>query len=374
MPYKIPLMQDINNLPKNGYTAISLFAGGGGSSTGYKIAGFNVLLASEFIKNAADTYKANHPTTHVLEDDIRNVSGDDILRLTGLKRGQLDLFDGSPPCAPFSLLSRNREGKWGNVVKYSETKQRVDDLYDEYVRLALELQPKVIVSENVEGLTKGDAETFLRDNILKPLSSMYNLEYRVLKAKFLGVPQNRPRFILIGVRKDLGLSPKFPTENKTDIVTVREAWKDMVQDEEQRQMLLEKCLYYYEKQYLIISKIPKNQPKAIDGSYVFNGARKNFNMIRISYETPSNTITSRSWEIAFGSGLYHPEEDRKLTIPELKRIHSYPDDYILTGTYEKQYERIARSVPPLMMAKIAKTIKDDILDNIGKSDIIDDIL
>ena len=374
MQYNIPKMIDINSYPKNGYKGISLFAGGGGSSTGYKIAGFDIVLSSEFIKNTSDTYKVNHPTTIVLEKDIRQTTGDEILNLIHMNKGELDLFDGSPPCAPFSKLSRNREGKWGNIVKYSETKQRVDDLYDEYVRLVLEIKPKVIVSENVEGLTKGEAKKFLHNNILTPLSKYYNLEYRVLHAKYIGVPQNRPRFFLIGVRKDLGLSPKFPMEDKTKIITVREAWNGLIQDEEQRKMLTEKCLYYYEKQYLIISKIPKNQPKAIDGSYVFNGARKNFNMIRISYETPANTITSRSWEIAFGSGLYHPEEDRKLTIPELKRIHSYPDDYILTGTYEKQYERIARSVPPLMMAKVAETIKKEILDKIGNCSNIDDII
>lgn len=367
-------MIDINSAPKNGYKGISLFAGGGGSSTGYKIAGFDILMASEFIKNAADTYRANHPTTHVIEKDIRETSGDEILNMINMKRGELDLFDGSPPCAPFSLLSRNREGKKGNIVKYSETKQRVDDLYDEYVRLVLEIQPKVLVSENVEGITKGAAKKFLYSNILEPLSKDYNLEYKVLKAKYLGVPQNRPRFILIGVRKDLGNSPAFPQENKNDVISVREAWDGMVQDEDQRQMLIDKCLYYYDKQYMIISKIPKNPKKSIDGSYVFNGARKNFNMIRISYDNPANTITSRAWEIAFGSGLYHPEEDRKLTIPELKRIHSYPDDYILTGSYEKQYERIARSVPPLMMASVANTIKKEILDKIGKNSIMNDII
>ena len=136
------------------YKAISLFSGCGGSSLGYKLAGFKVLLANEFIDIAADTYQANFSDTIVLRDDIRKLTGKIILDKVNLKVGELDLLDGSPPCQSFSTAGK-REEKWGKVVKYSETMQRTDDLLFEYARILKEIQPKTFVCENVKGLVLG---------------------------------------------------------------------------------------------------------------------------------------------------------------------------------------------------------------------------
>ncbi len=155
--YRVPSMSEIAALPWNGFNVISTFSGCGGSSLGYKMAGFRVLWANEFIPAAQETYRANHPATILDTRDIRKVTVESVLEATGLKAGELDLFDGSPPCASFST-SGLREKAWGKVKDYSDTKQRVDDLFYEYTRLLKGLQPKVFIAENVSGLVKGTAK------------------------------------------------------------------------------------------------------------------------------------------------------------------------------------------------------------------------
>ena len=154
--YSIPTMEDIRRIEWNGYNVISTFSGCGGSSLGYKMAGYKVLWANEFIPAAIDTYKANHLGTIVNTSDIRKLKPEEILDEIGLRVGDLDLFDGSPPCASFSM-SGKREKLWGEVKKYSDTEQRVDDLFFEYVRLVRGLRPKVFMAENVAGLDMGKA-------------------------------------------------------------------------------------------------------------------------------------------------------------------------------------------------------------------------
>ena len=119
-------MVEIAAVPANGFKAISTFSGCGGSSLGYKMAGYKVLWASEFIPAAQDTYRANHPDTILDTRDIRQVQAQEILDILKMQVGELDLFDGSPPCASFSTAGKREKG-WGKVKQYSDTKQRVDD-------------------------------------------------------------------------------------------------------------------------------------------------------------------------------------------------------------------------------------------------------
>ena len=208
-PYRVPSMAEIAALPGNGYTCVSSFSGCGGSSLGYKMAGFKVLWANEFIPAAQETYRANHPNTILDTRDIRTVQPEEILEAIGLQRGELDLFDGSPPCASFSTAGK-REAGWGKVKQYSDTKQRVDDLFFEYTRLVKGVQPKVFVAENVSGLVKGTAKGYFKE-ILQVLKDCgYNVKAQLLDAQWLGVPQMRQRIIFIGVRNDLGIAPVFP--------------------------------------------------------------------------------------------------------------------------------------------------------------------
>lgn len=205
-PYYIPSMAEIAAIPWNGYNAISTFSGCGGSSLGYKMAGFRILWASEFIPAAAEVYRLNHPDTLLNTHDIRDVKPEEILEQVGMQRGQLDLLDGSPPCASFST-SGTREAGWDKIKVYSETRQRVDDLFFEYARILRGLQPKVFVAENVSGLIKGKAKGYFK-MILRELKDCgYLVSAKLLDAQWLGVPQQRQRIIFVGVRKDLGFAP-----------------------------------------------------------------------------------------------------------------------------------------------------------------------
>ena len=126
--YAIPSMSEIAELEPNGFKVVSTFAGCGGSSLGYRMAGFRVLWANEFVDAARDVYALNaRPGTIIDGRDIRNVTPEEILAATGLKVGELDLLDGSPPCASFSTAGKRSKG-WGKVKQYSDTAQRSDDL------------------------------------------------------------------------------------------------------------------------------------------------------------------------------------------------------------------------------------------------------
>jgi hypothetical protein len=106
-PYRVPSMAEVDAVPWNGLTAATTFAGCGGSSLGYRMAGFRVLYANEFVEAARDTYSANKREWTVVDDrDIRSVTPESMLELMGLGRGELDLLDGSPPCASFSTAGK----------------------------------------------------------------------------------------------------------------------------------------------------------------------------------------------------------------------------------------------------------------------------
>lgn len=212
-PYRVPSMAEIAELEPNGFTVASTFSGCGGSSLGYRIAGFRVLWASEFVDAARDTYRANAAPYTVLDGrDIRDVTPADVLAGAGVGVGELDLLDGSPPCASFSTAG-SRHKAWGQVKKYSEREQRTDDLFFEYARLIDGVQPRVFIAENVSGLVKGSAKGYFKEILaaLQACGPGYQVSARVLDAAWLGVPQARQRLIFVGVRRDLELPPVHPS-------------------------------------------------------------------------------------------------------------------------------------------------------------------
>ena len=156
-PYRVPLMREIEEVPANGLSVVSTFSGGGGSCLGYRMAGYRVLYASEFIPEAQKTYRFNHPGVYLDTRDIRQVTPESILEIVGKWPGEIDLLDGSPPCCAFSVCGKREKG-WGKSHAYSDKAQRVDDLFFEYTRLLKGLRPKVFVAENVKGLTIGTAK------------------------------------------------------------------------------------------------------------------------------------------------------------------------------------------------------------------------
>lgn len=208
-PYRVPSMAEIASVTPNGYRIVSTFSGCGGSCLGFEMAGYRVLWASEFVPAAQDVYRLNHPGVPLDTRDIRQVTAQDILAATGLSVGEIDVLEGSPPCASFSTAGK-REAGWDKVKAYSDTAQRADDLFFEFVRLLDGLKPRTFVAENVSGLVKGTAKGYFKRILAAMKATGYRVEARLLDAQWLGVPQQRQRIIFVGVRDDLGIAPAFP--------------------------------------------------------------------------------------------------------------------------------------------------------------------
>ena len=172
-------------------TVVSLFAGCGGSSLGYSMAGFRELLAVEWDDHAVETLKANFPDVPVWQGDIAELTVEECLRLTGLQPGELDVLDGSPPCQGFSTAGRRKMDDGRN------------QLFQEYVRLLRGLRPKVLVMENVSGMVKGKMKLIFVEILRELKASGYKVSARLMNAMYFGVPQSRERLIFIGIREDL---------------------------------------------------------------------------------------------------------------------------------------------------------------------------
>lgn len=314
------------------FNVISTFAGAGGSSLGYKWAGGKVLAAVEWDENAVQTYRLNHKGTHVLHRDIATVTAQELLDLTGLKVGELDIFDGSPPCQGFSTAG----------------KRQIDDprnsLFKEYVRLLRGLQPKCFVMENVSGMVKGHMKHVFAIAMRELKASGYQVKCQLMNAKYFGVPQSRQRVIFIGVRNDLGMQPSYP-EPCTKIATVKHAWLG-VQDDGTGNRVKP------------TTKIWQNMRSVKPGM----GEPGHFSHQRLHFDKPSPTIRKAMNGIAHMQ-YWHPSEHRVITVAECKRIGSFPDAFQFVGTPANVWERIGNSVPPMFMQSIASHIYTHILSN-----------
>ena len=348
-PYSVPLMIDIENLPWNGFKVASTFSGCGGSCLGYRMAGYKVVYANEFIESAQQTYKANHPNSFLDTRDIRKITAEDVLEKLDLNCGDLDLLDGSPPCAAFSTAGK-REAGWGKEKKYSDTTQRVDDLFYEYARLLKGLQPKVFVAENVAGLVKGTAKGYFK-RILRTLKECgYNVRCKILDAQWLGVPQMRQRTIFIGVRNDLNRDPSHPLPLPYQY-SVGDALLNLDAPIEAQFLNKNTDTYKYWQDCKPGESLGVPYQK-------LTGKTGFYTHVKQSPFRIANTILQGA------NQLYHWSEPRTFSISELKRVGGFPDDFKLAGSFSQKWERIGRAVPPIMMASIAKTIHRDILSKI----------
>jgi len=344
--YKIPSMAEVENTPWNGRKVVSTFSGCGGSCLGYRMAGYKVVYANEFISAARKVYKLNHPDSYLDSRDIRKVTPEDILFNTNLSVGEIDIFDGSPPCADFSSAGTRQAG-WGREKKYSDTVQRVDDLFYEYVRLVDGLKPKVFVAENVDGLVRGKAKGYFK-KIIKALTGCgYKVRCKLIDAQWLGVPQSRKRTIFIGVRSDLSKHPQYPQPLEYQY-TIGEAVKGLDYTGEEKSFLKEGSLGY---KYWMNCKAGESFDK---GSERYANLHAWFTHKKLSPLKVSSCILTRL-------SMYHWLEPRLLTISEIKRLSSFPDDFKLVGEFPKKWERIGRAVPPLMMKRVAETINEKVL-------------
>ena len=389
-PYELQDVYDASS--QNKFSVISTFAGGGGSSTGYRLAGGKILCINEFVEEAQNTYRENYSDTPILPGDIKELSGKDFLDVAGIGVGELDILDGSPPCSAFSVagkLSHNIHEEehidlWGNVTvekvsgkhsdgwgqtkNYSDGKtvENIEDLFFEFLRVAEEIKPKVIVAENVKGLTIGEARTYF-NKILNTFEKIgYDVCAQVLDSRYYGVPQSRSRVIFIGVREDIAakagynfmtISQIFPEPDK-EAMKLKDAMVGLVNDPDEVKYLTEKWenTAYWKQTG---SKMPANPDKVLTGMD-FHPKGHHFNLKRCSLEAPAPTITAMG-SAETTAGAFHWSEPRKLTIPELKRIMALPDDFKLTGKWSQKAERCGRMVPSRMMERIASSIYEKVL-------------
>lgn len=343
-PYKIPPMADLMRRPWNGLTVASTFSGCGGSCLGYRMAGYQVLWANEFMPAAQETYRANFPTTHLDGRDIKEVQPEEILEITG----PIDIFDGSPPCQAFSMTNQKTRMK-GKSKKYANgVEQQNEQMFFEYIRLLKGLQPKVFIAENVKGLTMGSAKDLMGDEQMDMLVDQsgtilhglmdcgYRVQYQILNSENFGVPQTRNRIIFIGVRRDLGLDPVFPRKLPW-VYTVRDAipWIENVH----------MGRGVYKAAAAVPSPTILTEPR--------NNPSENFGAGQGLVEASIiGTCLDKEWDKL--------TEKRKFTIPELKRICGFPDDFIFTGTFTEQWERLGNCVTPPLMASIAGNLRREV--------------
>jgi DNA (cytosine-5)-methyltransferase 1 len=310
------------------FSVVSLFSGCGGSSLGYKMAGGRVLLAVEYDKNAVETYRLNHKDTDVYAGDIAALSVDECLERIGMKPGELDILDGSPPCQGFSTAGKRNIDDERN------------DLFREYVRLLVGLQPRVFVMENVSGMVKGKMKIVFAEIMQALKAAGYRVKARLLNAMYFGVPQARQRLIFIGVREDLDIEPTHP-KPQTIPKTVREAIGHLPVG----------AAGYHQPQ--IIKAWHNSKPgQSLRKADRFVGS---FQSARLDPDKPSSTQIRAHLN-------WHYLIPRHLTIQEAGIIQSFPEDYGWIGGTGEACARIGNSVPPLMMKAIAEHVRDNILD------------
>jgi DNA (cytosine-5)-methyltransferase 1 len=358
--------------PRNGLVAASLFAGCGGSSLGYRMAGYEVRFANEFVDHAADIYEANAPGGFRIDRrDVRELTSSEILGACGV--AELDLLDGSPPCQPFSTAGTLQRG-WGKERDYGDHSQRADDLVYEYARLVGEVRPRAFVMENVKGLVMGVAKGYFLRLMSDLRAHGYRVGASVLDAQWLGVPQSRQRVFIIGMREDLDLEPTFP-----EPLPYRYSMVDALPH-------LRGSTYEFDTKGHNQAPHSRSDPEqhpvhAIalsngaapwhhtlvtgrTGSYEGVGyARRPFDL-----EAPSPTVqatgaSTTRIEVTGGDAPRgaEPGERRKLTIPEVAALCGFPEDFAVEGAYTEQWARFGNSVCPPVAAAVGRAVASQLM-------------
>lgn len=322
-------------------TVISTFAGGGGSSTGYHMAGFRELLAVEWDDNAVETLRLNYPHLDIYHGDIAKLSVEDVLKRTGLQPGELDIFDGSPPCQGFSTAGKR---------DFNDDRNQ---LFREYVRLLRGLRPKVFVMENVSGMVKGKMKLIFAEILRKLKASGYKVSARLLNAKYFHVPQSRQRMIFVGVRNDLGIEPSHPKAESGGI-PVRIAWRGLPTTKEVPE--IGHCWIAVKSGSKTESALFRTKPGGKVGSF---GGSKRFDLDKVA-----TTISTGGLLPGYPGSSWpsHPVELRGISMREGARCCSFPDEFSFGDDWKQGAKRIGNSVPPLFMEAIARHIRTAILD------------
>jgi DNA (cytosine-5)-methyltransferase 1 len=332
---------------------VSLFAGCGGLDLGFKQAGYNILWANDFDKDAQAVYKKNK---------LGKIDGRDILDIAASEIPDCEVITAGFPCQPFSNAG-NRKGVHDSRGM----------LYKECLKIIGEKMPKVIVFENVKGLlsTKHIDGRNLVDVIQEDLSTKsgtgYNVKYKLLNASDYGVPQNRQRVVFVGIRKDLNKTFLYPAPQSKEGLTLRYVL-DIPSD------IPNQLDWEFSPQAMeMVKRIPEG------GSWKdipYENLTERFQKIRDNmekYHSPKfyrrfsldeiiGTITASAQPE--NCGIIHPTENRRYTIREIARIQTFPDDFVFSDDTLRDvvamYKVIGNAVPVKLAEVIARAIKEQV--------------
>lgn len=389
--HKNPEFCSRRNISNNGLNVIDLFCGAGGSSSGFRLAGFNLVGALDVNKAAAKTHELNFPSCKTVVGDITTLAPAEFAKIIDYKR--IDIVIGSPPCQTFSSLSQGKIRSLGKNIKHDIRNY----FYKNYLDYVSYFKPKFFLMENVPGfMTKYNGEIF-RDLLkyIKENLPEYEVKFSVLEAKEYSVPQDRKRLFVCGYRNEYCFD--FPKENRefcagNKYVTVGEAISDLPHIEDNWR--LDKIPYSCEainpyQEYMRegqtdvvtnnICRVSNPQAKELfeilsPGERYIELPKEKQDEISLFDTFDSSVIKGRcrklpindiAWTIIAHIGMdgyeyIHPSEVRTLSVREAARLQSFPDDFVFVGNMREQYVQIGNAVPPLMSYAIAKKICEEL--------------
>jgi len=320
-------------------TAIDLFSGCGGLSLGLRNAGFNLLGAVEIDSKARATYALNHPEVTLIGTDIRKLTAAAVFRITGLKKGELDLLAGCPPCQGFSTLRHRNKGAC--VLDHR------NDLIDEFSRLCISLRPKMVMMENVPGLASYEK---FQQFVLTLKENNYSVVHRVVDVSNFGVPQRRKRLILVASR----VGEARISDTYVERTTVRSAIAHLsVPNESTDDIHSFTSIKRSKRVQDLIEAIPKDggSRNSLPQSLQLNCHIKQtgFNDVygRMRWDDVAPTITSGCTNPSKGRFL-HPDQNRPITLREAAILQGFPEDYKFDISHGKEAISlmIGNALPP----------------------------
>ena len=341
------------NFTKDKGKVFSCFACGGGSTMGYKLAGFDVIGCNEIDPKMMEAYITNHQPKYSYLEPIQTFKMREDLPQ---ELYELDILDGSPPCSSFSMAG-NREKDWGKEKKFREGQamQVLDTLFFDFIDLAAKLQPKVVVAENVKGILLGDAIQYVREIHREFDKAGYFIQHWLLDASKMGVPQRRERVFFIALRKDLA-KPFLKQMNLFDILPE-------IKLEFNEPEIPFKDIFHDYTDRPLSEQMKKIWDLRKDGDFSFEiinerefGKKFLHFGTKFIYNTGTiNTILANDQCCLFDYPRYR-------NFDELCECGSYPKDYDFSGN--KPEYLIGMSVPPVVMAQIASKIYEQWLSKI----------
>jgi DNA (cytosine-5)-methyltransferase 1 len=320
---------------------LSLFSGAGGLDLGFEEANYRIMCAIEFDTAACDTYRNNFKDSLLLNENINNICADELSK----QIGEIDVIIGGPPCQGFSIA-----GKSGRLFLEDERNR----LFLEYARFVESFMPKAFLLENVARMKTHNGGETLKEIIDTFEKIGYELEYNILNSEDYGIAQQRRRFFLIGIRKDIRLKFEFPDKLKKQKKLI-DVIGDLprVESGNKNENILQHIPMSHTDQMLNKMKYVKEGsgreciPESIRPTS--GDARK---YIRLDRNKPCYCVTGDMRKV------FHYEQNRALTIRELARIQSFPDNFKFSGTSSQIQQQIGNAVPPKLSYILACRISE----------------